>query len=126
MKKYAVGLLILLFIAGLTALSQWYTRSTVKEMQTQLDTMIRLIEAEQFDESLAQLKETTDAFSAKKRLMAAYSSHLRLDEVGASLGRLKAYLKKESANDGMAEIYALQNRLEVILHEERITLENIL
>ena len=126
MKKYVMGLLILFAVTLLTVLSQSYTRSTVDRLQKDTDTMLTLIENEEFDACLSLLEETKSRFAKREPVMASYTSHLRLDEVTASLGRLKAYLKKESANDGMAEIYALQEKLDIILREEKITPENIL
>jgi len=126
MNKTAMGLLILLAVSLLTALSQWYTYSSIKSRQTSLDEMLQYIEEERYDVCLEKLEQTQKEFNRQQSIMATYTSHLRLEEIDASFSRLHAYLEKESANDSAAEVYALKKRFAILLHEEKIDVENIL
>lgn len=126
MKKYQLGLLILFTAMGLSAASHGYTVHVVGQIHHTLDTMAEKVQQEGFTSAEELAQDLLDSFGRQSNVMATYTSHVKLDEVTTSLGRLQSYIRNQSVNDSLAEINTIRSKLNILEEEEQIRMSNIL
>ncbi len=126
MKKYRLGLLILLLAAALSAVSHVYTVFVTDSCNRSLDGITGLVRQEDFDKALQEANLLSESFGKQSNTMAFYTSHGKLDEVRICLNRLESYLESQSVNDSLAEIRAIRAKLAILEEEEQLRLSNVL
>ncbi len=126
MKKYILGALLLAIVTAAVIFTQLYTAASVDKMHSLADRVEEAVKIEDYECALELVDEMVKYFKTSSKIMSAYTPHVRLDEIVLSLQRLKAYVENQSQNDSLAEIYNILTRLNIILHEEKISFENIL
>lgn len=126
MKKYVLGLIILSFISLSTYISHQYTNYAYKDSISSINTICNFINDDRYKDALKETKALQESFKTKNKILSIYTSHIKLDEITASISRLTAYVENENKNDSLAELNAIRTRLKIIYDEEEIGLENIL
>ena len=125
-KPYTLPLLVLLSILCLTLINDLSANKNTARWCGQLQQAVFFVQAEEWDQAEAVLKESYADWSAHQTYLHIISTHDEINAAESMYHRALAFAAAREPSELQAEVAGLQTQLKFLSEMERFSIRNIL
>lgn len=124
-KELAICLIIIVLVVGFNVLTEKNTEEAVKYMDEKLGKLEENILNKENEDNLKIMEEVMQAWQEKKDILEYYIEHDELEKVETEFNELRAKMRTENYDEGLADIEKGMFILNHIKEKYKLKIQNI-